>query len=174
MLERNRAHILREEEKCWRLRSRATWLKWGDSNTKFFHNLASHNRNKKQIWSIQSDCDETLREQEAIKAEAVTILVSFSKPTKVIIFLRKLPLPAFIQNWYRPLKRPTSISQSLFRSSKDILIHFKKERSPGPDGWTTEFFSFFFDLVGSDLLQMVEDTRIKGKIQKVLTPPSWY
>jgi hypothetical protein len=49
---------------------------------------------------------------------------------------------------------------------KDILFHFKKERSPGPDGWTTEFFSFFFDLVGPDLLQMVEDTRIKGKVHK--------
>jgi hypothetical protein len=48
------------------------------------------------------------------------------------------------------------------------LIHFKKERSPGPDGWTTEFFTFFFDLVGSDLLQMVEDSRIKGKISKSL------
>jgi hypothetical protein len=51
---------------------------------------------------------------------------------------------------------------------KDILIHFKKERSPGPDGWTTEFFIFFFDLVGEDLLQMVEDSRIRGKISGCL------
>jgi hypothetical protein len=49
---------------------------------------------------------------------------------------------------------------------KHILLHFKKERSPGPDGWTTEFFSHFFELVGPDLLLMVEDVRIKGKILK--------
>jgi hypothetical protein len=47
---------------------------------------------------------------------------------------------------------------------KGILDHFKKERSPGPDGWTSEFFIFFFDLVGDDLLQMVEESRINGKV----------
>jgi hypothetical protein len=47
---------------------------------------------------------------------------------------------------------------------KAVLENFKKERSPGPDGWTSEFFIFFFDLVGADLLEMVEDSRKKGKI----------
>jgi hypothetical protein len=47
---------------------------------------------------------------------------------------------------------------------KNILHKFKKDRSPGPDGWTSEFFLHFFDLVGEDLLQMVEDSRIKGKV----------
>jgi hypothetical protein len=47
---------------------------------------------------------------------------------------------------------------------KSTLQKFKKERSPGPDGWTSEFFLHFFDLVGEDLLQMVEDSRIKGKV----------
>jgi ribonuclease HI len=47
---------------------------------------------------------------------------------------------------------------------KYILTLFKKERSPGPDGWTSEFFIHFFDLVGDDLLQMVEHSRINGKV----------
>ena len=25
---------------------------------------------------------------------------------------------------------------------KDVLFHFKKEKSPGPDGWAVEFFLF--------------------------------
>jgi len=35
---------------------------------------------------------------------------------------------------------------------KNILLHFNSERSPSPDGWSTEFFCYFFDLVGLDLL----------------------
>ena len=47
---------------------------------------------------------------------------------------------------------------------KYVLENFKKERSPGPDGWTTEFFIFFFDLVGEYFLDMVEDSRRKGHL----------
>jgi hypothetical protein len=44
----------------------------------------------------------------------------------------------------------------------DVLGHFKKEKIPGPDGWTSKFFIFFFDLLGEDLLAMVEETRRLG------------
>jgi hypothetical protein len=47
---------------------------------------------------------------------------------------------------------------------KTVLAIFKKEKSPGPDGWPVEFFFFFFDLVGGDLLEMVEDSRRKGHL----------
>jgi hypothetical protein len=44
------------------------------------------------------------------------------------------------------------------------LKTLKKKRASGPDGWTVEFFTFFFDLVGGDLLEMVEDSRRKGHL----------
>jgi hypothetical protein len=50
----------------------------------------------------------------------------------------------------------------------EILSLFAKDKSLGPDGWTVEFFTLFFDLVGDDLLDLVEDSRIRGKIQRSL------
>jgi hypothetical protein len=47
---------------------------------------------------------------------------------------------------------------------KEVLSSFKVDKSPGPDGWTIEFFIRFFDLVGGDLLEMVEESRLKGII----------
>ena len=47
---------------------------------------------------------------------------------------------------------------------KSILFHCKREKSPGPDDWSVDFFIYFFDLVGEDLLAMVEESRILGKI----------
>jgi hypothetical protein len=35
---------------------------------------------------------------------------------------------------------------------KSVLSQFKRDKSPGPDGWTVEFFLHFFDLVSEDLL----------------------
>jgi len=46
-LEANRANLLKAEEFAWRLRSRETWLRSGDSNSKYFHKVASYNRQKK-------------------------------------------------------------------------------------------------------------------------------
>jgi len=57
------------------------------------------------------------------------------------------------------LDRPASLS--------DILVSlksFSKDKGPAPDGWTVEFYLHFFDLIGPDLLELVEDTRLKGKV----------
>jgi hypothetical protein len=48
----------------------------------------------------------------------------------------------------------------------EVLKSFAKDKSLGPDGWTVEFFIHFFDLVGDDLLEMVEDSRLRGSVNK--------
>ena len=44
------------------------------------------------------------------------------------------------------------------------LKSFKKDRSPGPDGWPMEFFIHFFDLLGKDLLSAIDCARLFGLI----------
>lgn len=57
--------------------------------------------------------------------------------------------------------------------SKDELLStlksFKKDKSPGPDGWTVEFLIHFFDIIKDNLLRMVEGTRMAGNINQKLT-----
>eukprot|EP00253_Pinus_taeda_P010150 PITA_10150 len=45
-----------------------------------------------------------------------------------------------------------------------VLKWFKKDKSPGPDGWTIEFYLAFFDVLGQDLLGVVEESRTTGSI----------
>ena len=45
-----------------------------------------------------------------------------------------------------------------------VLKWFKKDKSAGPDGWPIEFFIHFFELMNNDLLIMIEDSRVKGRM----------
>ena len=47
---------------------------------------------------------------------------------------------------------------------KEVIHSFQHDKSPGPDGWTIEFYSGFFKLIGEDLLEVVEESRRTGVI----------
>jgi hypothetical protein len=49
-----------------------------------------------------------------------------------------------------------------------VLKGFSKDKSLGPDGWMVELFLSFFDLVGDDLLEAVEESRRSGEVNKSL------
>lgn len=40
---------------------------------------------------------------------------------------------------------------------ENALKWFKKDKSLGPDGWLVEFYLAFFELLGEDLLHIIED-----------------
>jgi hypothetical protein len=50
----------------------------------------------------------------------------------------------------------------------EIIKSFKKEKSPGPDGWSVELFLHFFELMAQDLLDVVEDSRTRGFVSPQL------
>ncbi|KAL5563661.1 hypothetical protein UlMin_033408 [Ulmus minor] len=52
--EKNLNSLLDKEERYWRQRSRVSWLKDGDRNTKFFHRKATARRKKNEILGL---CD---------------------------------------------------------------------------------------------------------------------
>ena len=45
---------------------------------------------------------------------------------------------------------------------KATFSGFQRSKSSGLDGWIIEFYEYFFDMVGKDLKEVVEDARIRG------------
>jgi hypothetical protein len=50
----------------------------------------------------------------------------------------------------------------------EVLKGFTKDKSPGLDGWTMEFYLHFYDLVANDLLDAVEEARLTGEVSRAL------
>lgn len=45
-----------------------------------------------------------------------------------------------------------------------VLNDFARDKSPGPDGWTTEFFLHFFDLIGDEVTMAINETRTSASV----------
>lgn len=47
---------------------------------------------------------------------------------------------------------------------ESIIKTMAKDKSPGPDGWPIELFQHFFDQIGSELIEVVKESRRKGMV----------
>jgi hypothetical protein len=163
-LELERNQLLIKDEMTWRQRCRTSWLKSGDLNTKKIHKYASSCRNKNSIWEITTK-DGTLHTgQPALKSAAVNYFQPFfeQNPTANLqssVSVARLFPHSVTREDALQLDKPCTLQEI-----SAALKSFSKDKSPGPDGWTVEFYLHFFDLVGQDLLELVEDTRLNGKV----------
>lgn len=45
---------------------------------------------------------------------------------------------------------------------------FQRDKSPGPDGWSIEFYLAFFELLGQDLLKVINHCSLTGHIPSAI------
>jgi hypothetical protein len=51
---------------------------------------------------------------------------------------------------------------------KDTLQSFQKDKIPGPTGWSIQFYLGFFNLIGDDILKVIEESILNGRIHSPL------
>ena len=49
-----------------------------------------------------------------------------------------------------------------------VLKGFKASKIHGPNGWTAKFFLDFFDILSDELVEMIEESRKKGRVSRAL------
>jgi len=163
-LEGRRNTLLLEKEEAWRLKSRATWLKSGDENSKFFHAYARGRKAANTIWCLKDEAGiEHLDFEGKARCGVNHFEALFRAPAQAsiaeVIRLAQM-FPRFAdEEDNRKLMRPVDEDEL-----KEVLGSFQKDKSPGPDGWSVEFFLDLFEVLGQDLIQVVEDSRSSGRI----------
>jgi hypothetical protein len=163
-LEARRKQLLAEQEATWRLKSRAIWLEQGDENTKFFHAFSKGQKASNTIWNMKDPEGRTLSTfpelAELGKNHFKTLYKADQRENIAKIVKLALYYPSFVNEQNnRDLYSEVSASEL-----KETIGSFQKDKIPGPDGWTIEFYLAFFDLLGADLLRVVEETRLNGLI----------
>ena len=154
--------ILLMEEITWKLKSRITWLREGDQNTKFFHKLASDRRNRNAIWRIMK-LDGTYAISNAdIQAEAYRHFSHFYQLQSDINRDNQSWVLDHVQRMFDQ-DAIDALNSPITREDVYVTLKsFASDRCPGPDGWPSEFYLFFFDLMGNLITEVVEQTRVTG------------
>ena len=128
--------IVALERAMWRQRSRVTWIRLGDTGTKFFHIKASSRRRKNYIQVIEhNDCMITGQEDKLkIAWDFFNTLIGTPKERAAAINLQALGYTPMLQHLAGLDALITE--EEVFATINDMAM----EKAPGPDGYTMLFF----------------------------------
>nr|GFA43167.1 putative RNA-directed DNA polymerase, eukaryota, reverse transcriptase zinc-binding domain protein [Tanacetum cinerariifolium] len=132
-------------------KAKVKWVIEGDENSKFFHGVINKKRAQLAIRGVFNN-GTWCTDPNTVKESFVS---HFSSRFKQPIFSRfKLNMMfnnRFTIDQVRDLDRFVSIDEI-----KATVWDCSANKSPGPDGFTFEFFKHFWDLIGSDLCAAVQ------------------
>ncbi|OMO86337.1 reverse transcriptase [Corchorus capsularis] len=141
------------EEIMWRQRSKVSWLREGDRNSRFFHSVVNTRKAKNNIASIQDDGGNWHSEIKTVEK----VVVDYFKQ----IFITSNPLHSDIEHVLGTVdQRVTAeMNAKLNRpfTVEDIRVaafDMGADKSPGPDGMTPLFYQQYWHIVGEKASEM--------------------
>lgn len=139
------------EEVFLKQKSRVNWLKNGDGNNRFFFNACKGRWNSNKILSIEDDLGNIHTSHKDISRVATQFFSSlFGQAHEVMDLPLDLYLPQVSHEQKEELSRPFSPTDVW-----TTLKNMAKNKSPGPDGFTVEFYLASWDIIGEDVTKGV-------------------
>lgn len=146
-------------------RAKCRWVENGERPTKYFFNLEKQNYNKKTIGEIRLQDGSTTNDEKLILnhiemfyKDLLTSQNTFSQDT-YDNFVQNLQIPKLSDDERDSLEGPLR-----FEECKNVLETFQKDKSPGEDGFTAEFYKFFFDLLGNDMIESFNEAHAANEL----------
>lgn len=139
----------------WRQRAKIKDCVLGDENSAYLHICASARHRKNQIKSLNHNgiTYSAHSNKEAVLLHFFKNLVGVSTPVSTSFDLESLLLPNSLNTAQASdLSKPFTIEEI-----KDALWAMKDDASPGPDGFGPTFFKSNWNLVKTDLLNLLND-----------------
>ena len=147
-----------------RLQSRETWALLGDANTKYFHTVATARKNQNAIWSLQDEAGNWVHDDQSIKSLGVQYFKKIFADDHLTNIVAQLKVIRLFPSFICPVEKEAFTGSVTLTEVEAALKSFKRDKSSGPDGWPVEFYLAFFDLLGPELVNLVESSRRMGRV----------
>lgn len=133
-----------------------------------FHNYANGKRANNTIWKMPTEDGQfthSFHQLAHLGNSHFQQLLKAPRGATLSEIVRIIGLfPCFIdQDESDDLIKPVSMGEL-----EITLQWFKKDKSPGLDGWSVEFYMAFYDTIRQDLLLVVEDCRLTGRMYETI------
>ena len=138
------------------IRSKVKWVEHGENNSKYCLNLEKRNFNTKYIRKLMlnngieiSEPDMIIKEQKQLYTELYQSRIdSANIYSNENIFLNNRDIPELDQS-----NKQVCESQLTMEDIHKALMSMANDKSPGPDGFTTNFLKFFWPDLRKPLLE---------------------
>ncbi|XP_015087005.1 uncharacterized protein LOC107030129 [Solanum pennellii] len=130
------------------------WLKKGDANTKYFHDVIRGRRKKMFIHKVMTDSGVCIHGEENIARAACEYYQNmFTGKTDKIREEMLQCIPNMVTNEQNiELEKMPSVDEL-----RKVVMSMNPNSAPGPDGIGGKFFQVCFDIIKEDLLAAVKD-----------------
>ncbi|KAL1190943.1 hypothetical protein V5N11_020916 [Cardamine amara subsp. amara] len=155
------AQAYRDEEIYWKERSKESWLRHGDRNTKYFHGSVQKKRARNNISAlVNSNGAEQISEgsKGEIAVDYFRKLFTSSKPVHATELLTDM-VPRVTENMNRELTKPVSRDEI-----RKAAFGIQSNKTPGADGMTGQFFESYWDNVGEQVIREVNGFFESGQL----------
>ena len=144
------------------VRSKAQWIKEGEKPTRYFCNLEKRHHTNKNVSFLNKDNGVIISEQEDILKEVHNFyknLYSIKGVEDIDLEYLKKEAILLTDNETEGIKGEIVLSEAI-----TVLRNMKNNKSPGPDGYTTEFYKFFFNDIGKFLIRSFNESFLNGSL----------
>lgn len=155
------------EEEYLKQKSKLFWLDSGDGNNKAFHNAVKIREVRNAIREIRCEDGSVVKDDEGIKKEAERFFTDFmtSQPANFegATYERRKDLLEFQCSETDCARLVREVTRE---EIKEVIFKMPTSKSPGPDGFTSEFFREAWSVIGNDIVVAIQSFFLKGFLPK--------
>ncbi|XP_024200296.1 uncharacterized protein LOC112203585 [Rosa chinensis] len=156
------SQLLAQQEKYWRQRSRAMWLKDGDRNSAFFHRKATNRRTRNAIKGLKDSQGEWQIDPVIVQRLLVNyyknVFTSSGANLEAINEVISATSPMVTMEMNEALLQPYTEDEI-----RAALFQMHPSKSPGPDGMSPFLFQKYWHIVGTDVCVAIKMFLEKGE-----------